>query len=188
MKIYTKTGDAGQTSLFNGKRVPKHHLRVEAYGQVDELNVFIGNLRDHIDNTKTKNDLLRIQNQLFVIGSHLAFEPGNSLKNKKLAALLPVFEDTETDFLEKEIDQMTEKLPAMTHFLLPGGHVAVSACHIARTVCRRAERAVTLLSESTPVENRLVVYLNRLSDYLFVLSRQLCGELGIEEIKWIPKK
>lgn len=188
MKIYTKTGDAGQTSLFNGKRVPKHHLRVEAYGQVDELNAFTGHLRDQVDSDKIKADLLRIQNQLFVIGSHLAFEHSNSLKNKKLASLLPVFEESETAFLENEIDQMTARLPTMTHFILPGGHPTVSVCHLARTVCRRAERAVTLLMQNDQVDIRLVVYLNRLSDYLFVLSRYICQQLKVEEIKWIPKK
>lgn len=188
MKIYTKTGDTGQTSLFSGKRVPKHHLRVDAYGQLDELNAHLGHLRDGLGAfTSIQSDLLRIQHQLFVIGSHLAFEPDNTPKTQRLQALLPAFDTEESLFLEHKIDTMQSRLPAMTHFILPGGHPLVSSCHIVRTVCRRAERGVTLLSESHPVDAQLIIYLNRLSDYLFVLSRFICKELDVEEVKWIPK-
>lgn len=186
MKIYTKTGDTGDTSLFNGKRVAKHHLRVESYGNVDELNAFVGLLRDQLENKPLRAILLNIQHQLFVIGSNLAYEPDESKKSEKLAAKIPVLDVLEIEKLEKEIDRMDGELPPMTHFILPGGHPAVSSCHIARSVCRRAERGVCKLNETSATDANIIRYLNRLSDYLFVLSRYLAKELGVEEIKWIP--
>ncbi|MBU2526291.1 MAG: cob(I)yrinic acid a,c-diamide adenosyltransferase [Bacteroidetes bacterium] len=186
MKIYTKTGDLGQTSLFSGKRVPKHHMRVESYGNVDELNAFLGLLRDQITDAALKAFLLNIQHQLFVIGSHLAFEPDASAKNKRLAAQIPRLEAVEIEKLETEIDRMQAALPKMTHFILPGGHPVVSSCHVARSVCRRAERSVTQLYETEAGDPNLLIYLNRLSDYLFVLCRFLSQLLQVPEIKWIP--
>lgn len=183
MKIYTKTGDKGTTSLFGGTRVPKHHLKVETYGTVDELNAQLGLLKDVIENEKHQDFLLAIQHQLFVIGSLLATEAD---KKDKLKIQSIQIQDIER--IEKEIDGLNESLPAMTHFILPGGHPTVSYCHIARCVCRRAERMVTQLNESEVVDEIIIQFLNRLSDYLFVLSRKLAQELQVEEIKWMPKK
>ncbi|PJB12690.1 MAG: ATP:cob(I)alamin adenosyltransferase [Flavobacteriales bacterium CG_4_9_14_3_um_filter_40_17] len=186
MKIYTKTGDTGDTSLFNGKRVAKHHLRVESYGNVDELNSFVGLLRDQIESKPLRSVLLNIQHQLFVIGSNLAFEPDESKKTQKLAAKIPVLDYLEIKKLENEIDRMDSELPAMTHFILPGGHPTISSCHLARSVCRRAERGICKLFETASGDANIIRYLNRLSDYLFVLARYLGKELGVEETKWAP--
>ena len=183
MKIYTKTGDKGTTSLFGGTRVPKHHLKVETYGTVDELNAQLGLLKDVIENEKHQSFLLDIQHQLFVIGSLLATE---SDKKDKLKIQSIQIQDIER--IEKEIDELNESLPVMTHFILPGGHPTVSYCHISRCVCRRAERMVTHLNEEETVDELIIQFLNRLSDYLFVLSRKLAQELKVEEIKWMPKK
>lgn len=183
MKIYTKTGDKGTTSLFGGTRVPKHHLKVETYGTIDELNANLGLLKDVIENEKHQSFLLEIQHQLFVIGSVLATE---SDKKERLKIQSIQIQDTER--IEQVIDELNESLPPMTHFILPGGHPTVSYCHIARCVCRRAERMVTQLNESEVVDEIIIQFLNRLSDYLFVLSRKLAQELQVEEIKWMPKK
>jgi cob(I)alamin adenosyltransferase len=182
MKIYTKTGDKGETSLFGGKRVPKYDVRINAYGTSDELNSFIGLIRDQKIDAHYKDVLLNIQDKIFVLGATLAADPDKP-KLKKPDLLL---EDVE--LLEKEIDQMNEALPEMTHFILPGGHTTVSYCHIARCVCRRCERLVIELASQTEVEALIIQYLNRLSDYLFVLGRKIAQDLNVEEIKWIPKK
>jgi cob(I)alamin adenosyltransferase len=181
LKIYTKTGDKGLTSLIGGTRLPKQHIRIEAYGTVDELNSHIGLLRDVVENSEKKELLVSIQDRLFTMGSHLAADPE---KNKMK---LPDLFEEDIIVLEKAIDEMNEKLPEMKSFVLPGGHVHVSYCHIARCVCRRAERAVLRLAENEKVEEIHYKYLNRLSDYLFMLCRWLSHELNAEEIPWKPK-
>lgn len=178
MKIYTKTGDQGTTSLFGGKRVSKAHLRIDAYGTVDELNSWMGLLRDQQVNGTRQEILLKIQNKLFTIGSMLATEPGNT------KVKIPTLKEDDVHLLEQEIDDMDTSLPALKSFILPGGHSSVSFCHVARTVCRRAERLVIGLHESEPVNPLIIPYLNRLSDYLFVLSRKMAHELNIEESPW----
>lgn len=181
MKIYTKTGDKGTTALFGGKRVSKADLRIDTYGTVDELNSYIGLVRDQEVNNKRKNILIEIQDRLFTIGSILATEPGNA--KVKVPALL----ESDVIFLESEIDAMEEKLSPMKSFVLPGGHPSVSFCHVARTVCRRAERLVIALDEHEKADELILKYLNRLSDYLFVLSRKMSAELNAEETPWKPR-
>lgn len=183
MKIYTKTGDKGQTSLVSGKRVAKYHLRIESYGTVDELNSYLGLVRDQAVNEKRKDELKEIQDRLFTIGSLLASEPENQKKK------VPDLYETDIEFLENKIDEMDAQLPPMRFFILPGGHQSISVGHIARTVCRRAERLVLKLSqEEEIVEGELITrYLNRLSDYLFILCRKMHQELDIEEIAWKPR-
>ena len=189
MKIYTKTGDAGTTALFGGTRVPKHHLRIESYGTVDELNSYIGLIKDQEIDKKTKDSLFKIQNELFTLGAMLATPPEKeTLKNGKERLNILKVTNNSVGFLENEIDSMEKELPQMTHFILPGGHQTVSFCHIARCVCRRAERLSTALNEQEPINNEILTYLNRLSDYLFVLARKLTKDLKAEEIKWIPEK
>ncbi len=182
MKIYTKTGDKGETSLLGGARVPKYHLRIEAYGTVDELNSHLGLIRDQEMEKETKEFLIQIQDNLFVIGSHLAKEPG---KDK---VKIPEITEKMIVELEHKIDEMNEELPDMKFFVLPGGHPTVSMCHITRCVCRRAERVCVHLAENSEVDSIITKYLNRLSDYLFVLSRKLTQDLNAEEIPWIAKK
>ncbi len=182
MKIYTKTGDKGKTSLIGGTRVYKSDTRIEAYGTVDELNSYIGLVRDQEINKQRRPLLKEIQDRLFTIGSHLAADP------ERNTMILPDLLETDVQLLETEIDQMTALLPELRAFILPGGHPSVSFCHVARTVCRRAERQVILLSESEVVEDSVIQYLNRLSDYLFVLSRKMAQELGSEEVIWTPRK
>jgi cob(I)alamin adenosyltransferase len=181
MKIYTKTGDQGMTSLFGGKRVSKADLRIETYGTVDELNAHLGLVRDQEVNQKRKAVLIEIQDRLFVIGSMLAAEPGN----EKIK--IPLLTEEDIVFLEKEIDTMDAALPPMRYFILPGGHTSVSCTHIARTVCRRAERLAIALDKQEPVHALVIKYLNRLSDYLFVLARMVAQELQSEEIPWKPR-
>lgn len=181
MKIYTKTGDKGQTSLIGGTRVPKNHIRIESYGTVDELNSYIGLVRDQNIDEHSKNILKEIQDRLFTIGSSLASDP------QKSKMKIPDLKEEDIVLLEKEIDKMNENLPEMKSFILPGGHTAVSFCHIARCICRRAERKVIHLSENDFVADLLVKYLNRLSDYLFVLCRKIGKDLNVEEIKWQPR-
>ncbi len=189
MKIYTKTGDKGTTALFGGTRVPKYHIRIESYGTVDELNSYIGLIRDQEINSNIKKDLLHIQDKLFTLGAILATDPEKAtLKNGKSRLNIPVIDEEDILFLEQKMDEMNEKLPPMTHFVLPGGHSTVSYCHITRCVCRRAERLATLLHSQEPISEEVLKYLNRLSDYLFVLARKLTQDLQAEEIKWIPKK
>ncbi|MFY9310656.1 MAG: cob(I)yrinic acid a,c-diamide adenosyltransferase [Bacteroidia bacterium] len=180
-KIYTKTGDKGQTSLIGGTRVPKHHIRIEAYGTVDELNSYIGLIRDQQIDEQTKTLLIEIQDRLFTIGSSLASDPDKS-KMK-----IPDLKEEDVTLLEQEMDKMNEVLPEMRSFVLPGGHTTVSFCHIARCVCRRAERLTIHLSEESYVADLVIKYLNRLSDYLFVLSRKLSQDLNAQEIPWKPR-
>ncbi len=189
MKVYTKTGDSGTTALFGGTRVPKHHIRIESYGTVDELNSYIGLIRDQEINPLYQNVLIEVQDRLFTVGAILATPPEKEvLKNgeKRLQNLGIIEEDIE--YLEKEIDLMETELPTMTHFVLPGGHSTVSYCHIARCVCRRAERLATHLHEIEPTNELVLKYLNRLSDYLFVLARKLSQDLNAKEVQWIPRK
>ena len=181
MKIYTKTGDKGQTSLIGGTRVPKHHLRIEAYGTVDELNSWIGLLRDQQISADTIGLLKEIQDRLFTIGSSLASDP------EKSRMKIPDLKTEDVSLLESEIDKMNAGLPELKAFILPGGHPVVSYCHIARCVCRRAERLVTHLSEESFVADLVVIYLNRLSDFLFVLSRFATKLLGADENPWKPR-
>jgi len=181
MKIYTKTGDKGLTSLIGGTRVPKHHLRIESYGTVDELNSYIGLIADQDITAHDKEILKEVQDRLFTIGSSLAADPERS------KMVIPDLHDEDVDLLEKEMDKMNETLPELRHFILPGGSTTISYCHIARCVCRRAERlSVHLASEST-VDEKVNIYLNRLSDYLFTLARKIAHENGIEENKWVPR-
>jgi cob(I)alamin adenosyltransferase len=182
MKIYTKTGDTGTTGLFGGDRVPKSHYRVDAYGTVDELNAYIGMVRDHTTDGQRKALLIDIQNHLFSIGAQLA-TPTEGGK-----ASIPKLAEEDILQLENEIDRMEESLPAMKHFILPGGHVSVSFCHIARCVCRRAERLTVALDQKEPVDPLVIKYMNRLSDYLFVLSRKISQEVEAEEIPWNSSK
>jgi cob(I)alamin adenosyltransferase len=183
MKIYTKTGDDGTTSLISGKRLLKSHPRIETYGSVDELNAHIGLLRDLEINQSRKNILTEVQDRLFTIGSLLASDP------QGVNFSLPELFEKDVLFLEEQIDEMNCDLPPMTNFVLPGGHIAVSYCHIARTVCRRAERMTIALAEDKTenVSFLIIRYLNRLSDYLFVLSRLMTYELGAEEVIWKPR-
>lgn len=180
-KIYTKTGDKGQTSLIGGTRVPKHHIRIEAYGTVDELNSYIGLIRDQPMDEHTKALLIEIQDRLFTIGSLLASDP------EKSKMKIPDLKEEDVTLLEQEMDKMNEILPEMRSFVLPGGHTTVSFCHIARCVCRRAERLTIHLSENSYVTDLVIKYLNRLSDYLFVLSRKLSQDLHAQEIPWKPR-
>ncbi len=189
MKVYTKTGDTGTTALFGGTRVPKHHIRIESYGTVDELNSHIGLIRDQNIDTHYKEVLIEVQDRLFTVGAVLATPPEKeTLKSgEKRLQNLGILE-SDVEFLENEIDTMEEALPPMTHFVLPGGHTTVSYCHIARCVCRRAERLAVHLNDIEPTDELVIKYLNRLSDYLFVLARKLSLELNADEVKWIPRK
>jgi cob(I)alamin adenosyltransferase len=181
MKIYTKTGDKGSTSLIGGKRVPKSHVRLEAYGTVDELIAYIGLLRDVEVAEKQKKELVRIQDRLMICASILATDEGaESIK-------LPKLHENDITALETAMDEMENGLPPLNSFILPGGHTSVSFCHIARTVCRRAERQAIRLSQEFEIEEIAIRYLNRLSDYLFMLSRRISFDLKVTEIPWIPE-
>lgn len=183
MKIYTKTGDAGNTSLIGGTKVPKSDIRIETYGTVDELNSWAGLLRDLLLYDDIANDLTEIQDRLFTIGSALATDADKDTKMK-----LPDLHDTDISYLEKRIDVMTGELPPMRSFILPGGHPTVSYVHIARCVCRRAERlAVSMKEHELFIDERILRYLNRLSDYLFTLARYAGHLLNAPEIPWKPK-
>lgn len=189
MKIYTKTGDAGETALFGGTRVKKYNARIESYGTLDELNSYIGLIKDQEIEEDTKKILLKIQNELFVIGAMLATpKEKETLKNGKERLNIFTIDETAIAFLENEIDKMDATLPQMTHFILPGGHQTVSFCHVTRCICRRAERLVVALNDEETIEPSIIKYLNRLSDFLFVLARKLSKDFQIEEIKWIPHK
>jgi cob(I)alamin adenosyltransferase len=181
MKIYTKTGDKGQTSLIGGTRVPKSHIRIEAYGTIDELNSYIGLIRDQQIDEHSSQILIEIQDRLFTIGSTLASD------TEKSKMKIPDLKEEDITLLEQEMDKMNETLPEMRSFILPGGHTTVSFCHIARCVCRRAERLTIHLSENSFVSELVIKYLNRLSDYLFVLSRKLTHDLHAGEIPWKPR-
>ncbi|MDN3666442.1 cob(I)yrinic acid a,c-diamide adenosyltransferase [Algibacter miyuki] len=189
MKIYTKTGDKGTTALFGGTRVPKHHIRIESYGTVDELNSHLGLIRDQDIHEDYKTLLTEIQHKLFTVGAILATDPEKAiLKNGKDRLNIEKISSEDIQHLEQAMDTMNAVLPEMTHFVLPGGHQTVSFCHIARCVCRRAERLASALNELEPFEAHALVYLNRLSDYLFVLARKLTFDLKANEVKWIPEK
>lgn len=189
MKVYTKTGDTGTTALFGGTRVPKHHIRIESYGTVDELNSHIGLIRDQDMSDLYKNVLIEVQDRLFTVGAILATPPEKeTLKNGQPRLRNLGIVESDIEFLENEIDTMEEALPPMTHFVLPGGHTTVSYCHIARCVCRRAERLAVHLNDIEPTDERVIKYLNRLSDYLFVLARKLSHDLNADEVQWIPRK
>ncbi|MGA0560650.1 cob(I)yrinic acid a,c-diamide adenosyltransferase [Larkinella sp. VNQ87] len=182
MKIYTKTGDKGQTALIGGRRVSKAHHRIDAYGTIDELNSWIGLVRDQPVNENRKELLKEIQDRLFTIGAELATDPEKTVKKP-----LPAIQASDVELLEQAMDAMDAELPELRAFVLPGGHQAVSFGHLARTVCRRAERLVIGLNEVEPVDPLVIQYLNRLSDYLFVLCRKMTQELGAEEIAWQPR-
>jgi cob(I)alamin adenosyltransferase len=181
MRVYTKTGDDGTSGLIGGTRVEKYDIRLESYGTVDELNSWIGLIRSqHIDPT-AKELLVHVQNKLFVIGARLATD----LTKTDLSGRLPLT-DADIRLLENEMDRLLDQLPPMEHFVLPGGSNSVSYCHVARTVCRRAERRVCQLAKEVTIPAELIRYLNRLSDYLFVLSRKVAADEGVDEVQWVP--
>ncbi len=182
MKIYTKTGDKGMTALIGGVKISKSDLRIASYGDVDELNAYIGLLNDLEVNESRRALLKEIQDRLFTIGANLALAPDKSSRK------IPDLSEDDVLLLENTIDAMQETLPPLRHFVLPGGHLSVSYGHIARTVCRRAERTVVRLMETETVDPVIVRYLNRLSDFLFVLSRIMGRELGAGEIYWVPRR
>lgn len=181
MKIYTKTGDKGQTSLIGGTRVPKYHLRIEVYGTVDELNSYIGLIMCQDIDNYDQQLLKEIQDRLFTIGASLAAD------HDKSKMKIPDLHDADIALLEKEMDLMNENLPDLKHFVLPGGNTVISYCHIARCICRRAERLAVALAENSFVDEHVTIYLNRLSDYLFVLARKLTVYFNAEENIWIPR-
>lgn len=181
MKIYTKKGDEGNTGLIGGTRVPKNAIRIDAYGTIDELNSFLGVVRDHDINEKYKAQIIEIQDRLFTIGSSLASDPEKS--NMKI----PDLNERDIEVLENWMDEMDEALPEMRFFVLPGGHTAVSFCHVARCVCRRAERIIVELNEKEFVAPFVMAYVNRLSDYIFVLGRKITQDLGAPEQAWHPR-
>jgi|UniRef100_UPI00404A1B7B cob(I)alamin adenosyltransferase len=181
MKIYTKTGDEGLTSLIGGTRVPKYDLRIESYGTVDELNSYIGLIRDHDIDADQKDTLKEIQDRLFTIGAALASDP------EKSKMKIPDLHLSDITFLENQIDEMNVVLPELKHFILPGGSPVVSICHVSRCVCRRAERIIVHLNEESFVDEKVIIYLNRLSDYLFVLARKLCHDSNMSENQWFPR-
>ncbi len=180
-KIYTKTGDKGTTALIGGTRVPKYHPRIEVYGTVDELNAFVGLLRDQNIDQHSKKMLIEIEDRLFTLESLVAYDPETKITN------LPVLTDADVELLEKEMDVMNESLPPLTSFILPGGHPVVSYAHICRTITRRAERLLIKLSHEQKVEEINIRYLNRLSDYFFVLGRKLAKDFNADEIVWKPR-
>ncbi len=183
MKIYTKTGDAGETGLFGGKRVGKDDLRVDAYGNVDELNAFVGLLADAIEGQPTVHGLLvEVQRRLFSVGAHLATDPDG-----EFSMPLDLYA-ADVILLEHAIDNMEATLPPLANFILPGGHPTVSLCHVCRTVCRRAERMVVALSRIAPVDDLALRYLNRLSDYFFVLGRWEGQQLGVADVIWTKRQ
>ena len=189
MKVYTKTGDKGTTALFGGTRVPKDHIRIESYGTVDELNSHIGLIRDQEMDQHYKDILIEIQDRLFTVGAILATpQEKEVMKNGELRLQKLGIIESDIELLENEIDSMEDALPQMTHFVLPGGHTTVSYCHVARCVCRRAERLAVHLSHNEVIDEMAIKYLNRLSDYLFVLARKLSSDLNADEVKWIPRK
>lgn len=181
MKIYTKTGDKGLTSLIGGSRVPKYHIRIESYGTVDELNAYIGLIADQDILHHHQQFLKQIQNRLFTIGASLAAEP------EKSKMMIPDLTVADINLLEQEMDTMDKQLPELKHFILPGGSNAISFCHVARCVCRRAERVTVQLADDSDVDEKVIVYLNRLSDYLFMLARTIAKEQHIAENKWLPR-
>lgn len=180
-KIYTKTGDKGQTSLIGGVRVPKYHLRIESYGTVDELNSYIGLVKESITDEHVRGTLYEIQDRLFTVGSVLASDP------EKSKMKIPDLHDEDVTLLEQEMDLMDANLPELKNFVLPGGNIPASYCHVARCVCRRAERLAVHLQTESEVPQIIITYLNRLSDYLFMLSRKISHDAGAPEIPWRPR-
>jgi len=185
MKIYTKTGDHGMTGLYDGSRVSKDDLRIEFHGTIDELNSFIGLVRDQKIAAHSFKSLVKIQKELFVMGAELATIQEKD-KSGEYNADSQHISSNMVSYLEKEIDQMTANLSPMTHFILPGGHPTISYCHIARCVCRRAERLIVRLQKTTEINPTILIYLNRLSDYLFTLARKFAKDNHVTETKWIP--
>jgi cob(I)alamin adenosyltransferase len=181
MKIYTRKGDTGTTQLIGGTRISKYALRIESYGTIDELNSYLGLIRDQAIDQKHISEIIEIQDRLFTIGSQLASEPGKSTMK------LPEIHESDVTNLENWIDSMDQVLPPMKSFVLPGGHTTVSYCHVARCVCRRAERITSHLNDEYPIDGVILQYINRLSDYLFVLSRKLTQDLGAIEQPWKPR-
>lgn len=181
-KIYTKTGDSGETSLYGGRRIPKDHIRIDAYGTLDELNAHIGLVRDQLQEEGLLQALKQIQDELFTIGSNLAADPA---KDKIPLPPLPIAAITR---LEQDIDRLSEALPPLRNFILPGGHPLVSQCHVARCVCRRGERLCVALHHNEPINEHILQYLNRLSDYLFVLARYVAQVMKVEEVTWQAPK
>jgi cob(I)alamin adenosyltransferase len=181
MKIYTKTGDKGLTSLIGGARVPKYHLRIESYGTVDELNSYVGLIADQDISVHDKEILKQIQDRLFTIGSSLAADP------ERAKMVIPDLHMSDVELLEMEMDKMNEQLPELRHFILPGGNNIISFCHIARCICRRAERVTVQLAVEDKVDEKVNIYLNRLSDYLFTLARKVGNDLNVPENQWIPR-
>ena len=179
IKLYTKTGDKGITSLFSGKRVPKHDIRIKAYGAIDELNAWLGLIRDTANFDYAQSTLIQIQKQLMTVASQLANDQQNDYPNNLIA-----IQPNDVQFIEHEIDRLTERLPPLKNFIIPGGNVLVSYTHLARSVCRRAERCVTELDHQNPVSWVIIAYVNRLSDYFFTLSRIFALDLKSEEVKW----
>ena len=183
LKIYTKTGDQGNTSLIGGTKIPKSHIRIESYGTVDELNAHIGLVSDLFDHEHSRNILKEIQDRLFTIGASLACDPEKEARLK-----IPDLKEEDITLLENEIDAMQDVLPPLKHFILPGGHPAVSTTHIARCVCRRAERiCVSMQEEGLFIDSTIIKYLNRLSDYIFTLSRYVAHTLNVKEVVWMPR-
>ena len=180
MKIYTKTGDTGMTGLFGGQRISKDDIRIEAYGTIDELNSFIGLLNTSFQIQEYNQLLFQVQNRLFDIGSHLASDPSRE-------PLPAGVDEKDITSLEVAMDSMNEDLPPLRHFILPGGDKAVASAHICRTVCRRAERRVVSLHQIAPVDPAVIRYVNRLSDFFFVLARYIGFISGTEELKWVQK-
>ena len=178
MKIYTKKGDKGKTQLLGGSMVDKNHIKLECYGTIDELNAFIGNIYDQDIRTFHKDILFNIQNQLFNLGSIISFD------GKKKSIKLPNVKSENIEMMEKAIDTMEESLPRLKNFILPSGHPSASICHIARTICRRAERNLVALGQNQEIDPLHIQYLNRLSDYLFVLARAILKENNSKEIEW----
>lgn len=176
-KIYTKTGDLGETGLFGGRRLSKSHLRIEAYGTVDELNAHLGLVRDQQTNASIREILHHVQSQLFSIGSILASDPDKALP-------VPELTENQVEVLEKAMDDMDQELPELKNFILPGGHSHISQCHITRCVCRRAERLVVALAAMERVPAIVIKFLNRLSDYLFILARWTAKDLQVQEVIW----
>ena len=185
-KLYTKTGDDGTTGLFSGKRVSKHHVRIKAYGTVDELNAWVGLIRNDKIADETNSFLIKIQYELMIIASQLADD--TSTKTPKLSGkIVPIAFENVTE-IEYEIDKINNELPELKNFIIPGGHVLISYTHLARCTCRRAERFITELKGEEEVSSVIIAYINRLSDYLFILARKLSKDFDVEEIKWIAKK
>lgn len=183
MKVYTKTGDQGMTSLIGGTRVPKNSARLEAYGNVDELNSYIGMIRSLAKDSDVAEELAEIQMRLFDIGGNLATDPEATTVKMPVGVC-----EEDVILLERGIDRMEVVLPPLKYFVLPGGNEIISFCHLARTVCRRTERRILDLNQQSAVDEMVMKFMNRLSDYLFVLSRKLAHDSGVEELKWVPRR